>query len=257
MRLAVGGGAIVDKRVVRPVGGLRRKFGEQPRVGRSIGVGLRFAGDRLTEEVERKAAMVAALGEGGLRRLGGIGAGDEAAGLREHGGPHRASGERREDAGAGGLERQADRGRQAVDGGVVDVFAKVTIDGGRVVEHRHAIDEPEEADLEIVVGGGPLASLLGPVVGGDDRRPGVEGSGEQVTADRLHAGLDPIVIGGREPGGEERSGPLDPVDHGRRGHRFHCDFPVAQGFNLWHSRPSAISAKCTGGSAASLSGQGV
>ena len=179
--------------------------------------------------------MVAAFGEGGLRRLGGIGAGDEAAGLRKHRGPHRPSGERREDAGAGGLERQADRGRQAVDCGVVDVFAKVTIDGGRVVEHRHAIDEPEEADLEIVVGGGPLAGLLGPVVGRDHRRPRGEGGGEQLTADRLHAGLDPIVIGRREPAGKEHSGPLDPVDHGRRGHRFHCDFPGAQAFNLWRS----------------------
>ena len=165
MRLAVGGGAIVDKRVVRPVGGLRRKFGEQPRVGRGIGVGLGFARDRLTEQVEREAAMAAALGEGGLRRLGGVRAGDEAAGLGEHRRANCAGGERREDPGAGSLERQADRGRQAFECGVVDVFAEVTIDGGRVVEHRHAIDEPEEPYLEIIVGGGPLTSLLGPVIG--------------------------------------------------------------------------------------------
>ena len=225
VRPAIRGGAVVHERIVRPAGGLWRKFGEQPRVGGGVGVGLGLARDRLAQEVEREAPVAAALGDRGLRGFGRSGAGDEAAGLREHRGPHRAGGERGEDAGAGGLERHPDRGREAVDRGVVDVFAEVAIDGGGVVEHRHAVHEPEEADLQIVVGGGPLAGLFGPVIGRHHRGPCGEGGGEQVTADRLHAGLDPLAVGGAEPGGQERFVAFDAVGCGRRARGRHGESP--------------------------------
>ena len=228
VRPPVGGGAVVHERIVRPAGGLRRQLGEQPRVGGRVGVGLGLARDGLAEEVEREATVAAAFGDRGLGGLGRIGAGDEAAGLGEHRGPHRAGGERREDPGAGGLERHADGARQPLDRGIVDVFPEVAIDGGGVVEHRHAVDEPEQPHLQVVVGGGPLAGLLGPVVGRHHRRPGGEGGGEQVAADRLHPGLDPLAVGGREPARQERCGAFDPIGGGRRERGGHGGSPLLQ-----------------------------
>jgi hypothetical protein len=90
----------------------------------------------------------------------------------------------------------------AVEGGVVDVFAEVAIDRGRVVEHRHAVDEPEEPNLQVVVGRRPLAGLFRPVVGRDHRRPGRERRGEQVQ--RGHGGV--VDREGAEGGGAGGAG---------------------------------------------------
>ena len=203
---AVGGGSVIDERVVGPACGLRRQFGEQPRVGGRVGVGLGVARDRLAEEVEREAAVVAAFGEGGPGGFGGSGAGDEPTGLGEHRGANGPGGQRREQAGAGRLKRHADGGGQPLDHVVVDVFAEVSVDRGGVVEHRHAVDEPEEPHLEIVVGRGPFAGLLGPVFRREHRRPGGTGGRQEVAADGLHAGLDPLAVDGRETAGQEGRG---------------------------------------------------
>ena len=89
-------GAIVDERIAWPRRGEAGQFGEQLRVGCRVGIGFRFARDRLAEQVEREAAVMPPLGECRPRRLGGIRPGDEPAGLGEHSGPDRPGGQRRE-----------------------------------------------------------------------------------------------------------------------------------------------------------------
>ena len=51
-----------------------------------------------------------------------------------------------------------------VDDAIVEILPHVPVERGRVVEHRHAIDEPEQPDLQLVVLGRPLPGLLHPPV---------------------------------------------------------------------------------------------
>ena len=195
-------GPVVNERVVRPTGGLGWKVVEQPHVGGRIGIGLVVAGHGLAQQVERECPMVPPLGECGGGGLVGIGPGDESPGLGERCGPHGPGGQRRQNTAAGGLDRHAERRRKPLDDAVVEIFADVPIEGGRVLEHRHAVDESKQPHLELVVLRGPFPGLLHPPVGRDRRRLGGEGLGEKPPPDRLRGGLDGLEISPREAAGE-------------------------------------------------------
>ena len=198
-------GAVVDERIMGPAGGLRRQFLEEPRVGGGVGVGFGVARDRFAEEVEREASVVPPLRERRGRGLCGCRSRDEPPGLSERGGPHGSGGERGEHAAAGRLEPEPECRGQPFQNGVVEILAHVPVEGRGVVEHRHAVDEPEQAHLEVVVERRQFPGLLGPPLGRHGRRLGGECLGEELLPDRLRAGLDRLSVGGRKPRGQRES----------------------------------------------------
>jgi len=194
---------LVHERVRGPAGSLRGQFLEEPGIGGRVGIRFGVARDRFAEEVEREAAVVPPLRERRSRGLGGRRSRDEPAGLRERRGPHGAGGERGEQAAAGRLEAEPKRCRQALQDGVVEILAHVPVEGRGIVEHRHAIDEPEQPHLEVVVERGQFPRLLRPPVGRHRGGLSSQRLGQKLLPERLRPNFDRVPIGGREPGGEE------------------------------------------------------
>jgi hypothetical protein len=82
-----------------------------------------------------------------------------------------------------------------------ECHSMVPVERGRVVEHRHAVDEPKQPDLQVVVLRGPLRRLLHPPLRRHWRRLGCQRPFQQSAADLLRADLDLLPVGRRQPAG--------------------------------------------------------
>jgi hypothetical protein len=155
----------VEPRDLRPALGFGAELLGEVEVSSLVGGGFRLAQTRLAQDVQREGlAPTPGLGgraEGALRRV----AGDESAGEAAHG----LAQEQGHDALAGPGHPRHRQGRLQGscerEGTLPEVLAKVADDLTVAGERREDVDEPEQAELRVLVGERPVEERTRPPVG--------------------------------------------------------------------------------------------